>query len=98
MIPEGLHAKVKHERVVVVRPGVLTLTTDYNARQHGWEIQPRGGVTTCRLLDEEGNEVVSAEAVCNPAESFNKRLGHRIALGRAVHALRSADDASQVHP
>jgi hypothetical protein len=39
-----------------------------------------------------------ALALCSKLYNNNKRLGRDIARGRALDALRSADDASQVHP
>ena len=44
---------------------------------------PQGGVTRVEVRTPDGKELVG-EAVCHPEENYNKKLGVKIALGRAL--------------
>ena len=46
-------------------------------------IQPRGGVTLVSVIDPNGQQHIG-ESICSKADTFNKKLGVRIALGRAL--------------
>ena len=47
----------------------------------------RGGKTVVNLIDQDG-VMLTKEAVCSRDENFNRRLGVRIALGRAIKELK----------
>lgn len=76
MITEnGLHYRIRHERMVDVDGAVLD----------------KGGRTIAQIVadvnhkPEDGDETVLAVgvALCRPDELFSKRLGRTIAMGRA---------------
>lgn len=52
-----------------------------------WVFLPTGGETEVTIIPQVGVPV-SGRAVCRPDESFNRKLGLTIALGRAVKELR----------
>ena len=41
-------------------------------------------VTVCRIKDEEGHELGYGEAVCSDKDVPNRKLGHEIAVSRAI--------------
>ena len=47
------------------------------------EIEPRGGVTHVRITTPDGEELKGV-ARCSLKDNYNKRLGVKIALGRAL--------------
>lgn len=63
-------------------------------RKHGHAVE-KGGWTIAEILadedGEDGQPVVLATGIarCNSKERFDRKLGHEIALGRALKALRN---------
>lgn len=51
-------------------------------------LDPRGGVTVCRLLNSFGAIVLEVEARCHPEDVYCKQTGRDIALRRALRELR----------
>jgi hypothetical protein len=52
-----------------------------------WVPSPKGGETIAKIFDPEGNEVMQGRATCSPLDPFNRSLGRKIALGRALKNL-----------
>lgn len=48
-----------------------------------WEPSPRGGMTICFQLANDGTLVYAGVALCSPRDNFSYRVGRRIAQGRA---------------
>jgi hypothetical protein len=46
-------------------------------------VLPRGGSTECKLILEDGEEIV-AHARCSERDNYSKKLGRDISLGRAL--------------
>lgn len=79
-LPEGYIVKYHHRRSTKI----------IHAKKMDGPMEvfdPKGGETIAIVYDTEGKEVIAACAICSPNETFNKRLGRTIALGRALHAL-----------
>lgn len=88
----GYRVKVRHYRVPMGRTvsdfgieesfpidGLLVLTGKEQV-----DVYPRGGVTEVELLSPNGM-TLKGTARCNPKEaSYNKKLGVKIAIGRAL--------------
>ena len=53
-------------------------------------ISPRGGETFVSVLLPSGHEV-NGNAVCSKHDVYNKKLGVKIALGRAIKQLSLKD-------
>jgi hypothetical protein len=51
------------------------------------EIFPKGGITVIELTTPDGSKTVSGKAECSEIDTFNRKLGNQIALGRAVKQL-----------
>jgi len=50
-----------------------------------------GGMTECDLVDpESGTVIVTGYAHCSILDTFNKRIGRDISLGRAIKSLKLA--------
>ena len=103
-LPDGLRARYRHERLAFDHGiGHVVRATHYVLFSAGLKPLPRGGVTTCRLVTEDGAVVSEAVARCSRRDNFNKRLGRSISLGRALDrlqgsdGLRTAEDASERH-
>lgn len=76
--------------------GEVTIWVDHNRPNH-WDealgkyvAEAKGGTTTVKLLNEAGDVLAEAEAVCSPLDNYNRKLGVTIALGRAQKKLRQA--------
>jgi len=78
-LPEGYRARFQHiRRREPRRPGFAETEGGVSAK---------GGLTVVKVFDPEDNLVITAKAVCNPQDSFNKRIGRDISLGRALKAM-----------
>lgn len=94
-IPDGLRALYEHRRRITDSNGNTSpiVTADevrnWTTRVAGSSLNPRGGRTICRLVDEAGFNVVIAEANCSDHDNYNKAIGRDIALGRALKRLRA---------
>lgn len=82
----GYTAKVKHIRLQEILPRQFRL----DGPPPRVVTAPRGGCTVITVLDAEKNAVALGAAFCNPKENYNKRMGRRIAFGRAIKAAREA--------
>lgn len=58
---------------------------------------PRGGKTVVEVTLPDGTALVG-ESKCSRKENFNKRLGVRIALGRAMKIYRDRKDDTSCIP
>lgn len=96
----GLTMHVKHERPILIGEEDVGLGTraeleGLRSRYQRQDVRfgPKGGVTTVVLKDAAGAEVARRFAYCRPddergtGDQFNRRLGTRIALGRALKKL-----------
>jgi hypothetical protein len=98
-IPEGIKVEIEHWRYVKdVYTETIFLASPDILKKHRVVliILPRGGKTVVHLIDEEGNVLVSGVAYCNKVrgskkpeghlgpDSYCKKFGARIALGRAL--------------
>lgn len=61
--------------------------TDQLAKQ-GREPHPCGGKTIARILREDGTVLAEGEARCCPRDSFNRKVGRQISLGRALKKVQ----------
>lgn len=59
------------------------------AVKHVIKTHAQGGFTTVKLRNPEGREVIDA-AICSDKDQYNKKLGVKIALGRALKQLGKA--------
>jgi hypothetical protein len=69
--------------VEALRKGGFKVRVRHSRRMNPTGINPRGGKTVVNLTTPNGIELEGV-AVCSRKENFNKRLGVRIALGRAL--------------
>ena len=99
---EGYDVKVVHKRPVA-SAGVGAvyegqLLEGFEIRKRGLTVFPRGGLTTVRIKTPDGIDVETS-ARCRSdgftiggnweqGDSFNRRLGTQIALGRALNTVR----------
>ena len=72
----GYDVEVKHDRMYDQR-------WDNRRRNYLNAISPKGGVTKVTVVDTAGIEYYGL-AECSPKDNFNRKLGVRIALGRAL--------------
>lgn len=55
------------------------------------EVSNKGGLTVAEVVEIDGEDekiLARGEAWCRPDESFNKKLGRMVAVGRALKQLR----------
>ena len=98
-LPTGLRARYRHERLAFDHGiGHVVRATHYVLWSAGLSPLPRGGLTTCRLVTDDGAVVAEAQARCSKRDNYNKRLGRDIARGRALDALSVSDDARERYP
>lgn len=84
---DGIRYTIEHERMV-------ELVGDAEADCLRSQVSPKGGKTTVRILGADDAVVAEGVAVCNPdLDNFNLKLGHRIALGRALAVLSGEAEA-----
>jgi hypothetical protein len=55
-------------------------------------ISPRGGFTAIELTTPDGKTSVAATAECSLKETFNRKIGNNIALGRAIKKLKEENN------
>lgn len=89
----GLRVHYSHERFVGVRGfetkdiihetfmPVKLAREKYKGELH---IEANGGLTTAKIVNENGDLVVVGEARCSRKDAYNKAVGREIALGRAI--------------
>lgn len=67
-----------------------------------WEDHPEyNGVTICKIFDYSGPKsdspppiILETEAFCSKKDQFNKHLGRKVSLGRAVQRLFPVDGSN----
>ena len=52
-------------------------------RRHSPSPETKGGKTVVEVRTPDGKEI-KGEAICSPEDNYNKKIGVRIALGRAL--------------
>ena len=85
-VPDGLTVRYEHHRRGRT-PSGLTFTVSPTDRRHlspEDTILPTGGVTVAHLVDDAGNEIITAYAQCHDRDNYNRRIGRDIARGRAI--------------
>ena len=76
---KGYKVQVMHDRPVTYQQRV-----DGSVRV----FSPKGGVTVINVTTPSGNTVTGA-ARCSEKETWNRKMGNQIALGRALTQLES---------
>lgn len=85
ILPTGEYVIVNHYRRSKNKPKAFFLLRPND----GLVPHARGGYTEVLILDKrEGDLVARGEARCNPLDTYNKKLGREIALGRALKHLK----------
>ena len=74
----GYKVRVLHSRPKMAIQKIGGVMTEYN---------PKGGKTTIEITTPDGRDAVGF-AECSTKDSWNRRLGNQIALGRAIEKLR----------
>lgn len=74
---KGFRVHVVHDRPVTYQQ-----KPDGSVRVYA----PKGGVTVINVTTPEGNTVTGA-AKCSEKETWNRKMGNQIALGRALSQL-----------
>lgn len=75
-VPDGLHVRYEHKRMV----------DNVNFKK---VIQPRGGVTIAFVEDEHNEPKAVGAARCSNQDQYNKKVGRKIALERALYNLEN---------
>jgi hypothetical protein len=74
---EGYKVRVLHSRPIVYQQKIDGSVKVFS---------PTGGKTTIQITTPEGRDVVG-EATCSDKDSWNRKFGNQIALGRALAKL-----------
>lgn len=90
----GYRVQVRHERLWEQSFGSLGVAHFRGTRQEALarglstaNLSTRGGSTVVRLMPPDGGSVVEGVAICRPdLDTYNRKLGRTIALGRAMVA------------
>lgn len=88
---------VRHERYAELGHNLFDIVGT-TAELHALGLKPsgKGGETLVLLVDREGRyEPILGSARCRRDENFNKKLGLRIALGRALKKAYGPDGAGR---
>lgn len=79
-LPEGYSVRYRHSRMTaagaMIPPGDMLLAPS-----------PKGGETEAKVFDRDGSLAAMGVATCHERDSFNRRIGRDIALGRALKRL-----------
>lgn len=82
----GYKVYVTHFRYANANRRQLKPTNEFRANGMSGLIHPKGGLTTIEL--KKGDVVAAkAEAKCSQEESFNKKIGLNICIGRVARQL-----------
>lgn len=89
MIPVPSHdlwAQVTHLRPPLLSGGVpgRVLLSTYDMKVKGLKPHPKGGMTIVVLWDSNGEYVAAGEAGCSDLDTYDRRKGRMIAMGRAL--------------
>lgn len=82
-LPDGFKAEAIHNRLMQASGKMDQLRC----------VSPMGGSTVVKLYNEDESVVVYGVADCNPKDHFNRKLGYRIALGRALKKINGSGGA-----
>ena len=74
---EGYDVYIRHERLYEDVPNMPPLY-----------LSPTGGATYAELTDKVTGHVATAEARCNNRDNYNRKIGVKIALGRAYKMMK----------
>jgi len=85
---EGWKVKVNHYRFVKEKESNI-MWAPYKVRELGLTFDPRGGSTIIEIESPDGRTSHGA-SLCSRNDNFNRRIGVRIALGRALDQMESA--------
>lgn len=87
---QGNKVRVKHCRKYKSLPGEYltrgqyeTATNILQKSPYGKTVSPKGGMTVVQITTPEGEELEGI-AVCSDRDSYNRKKGLAIALGRAI--------------
>ncbi len=83
----GYKIRVMHNRYVGD-----AMIPEKEIKQRGWQPESRGGLTTIQLTTPEGKEF-EAQAFCNTVDNFNRKISHKICLGRIAKLLSLEENA-----
>jgi hypothetical protein len=89
-IPEGASVKVSHLRAVILPDSNIPegyISHHVMAKTMGLKIAAKGGRTSARIALADGR-VAFGVAKCSDKDTFCKRIGRDIAVGRALKELR----------
>lgn len=102
---DGYKVRVTHLRLPVGGPVTITDVHEESfevrsatlgaMRQHGIEPAPKGGETRVSILDGNDRLLAQGTSRCSDADTFSRRIGLAIALGRAEKTLNRSDSASE---
>lgn len=91
---DGIRYTIEHDRTVEVVPKPATTSWGTGVTINETRLAPKGGTTTVKILGADDAVVAIGVATCNPdLDNFNLKLGHRIALGRALAELSGEAEA-----
>lgn len=81
--------KTRHWRMITVGEAeqMVPMSKIRRAEVSYDRLLSNGGKTEVALYDTDGNKLIEAESLCSKNETFNRKLGRTIALGRAVKKL-----------
>jgi hypothetical protein len=74
----GFKVRVLHNRPTQKIQKFDGTATEYN---------PKGGITTIQITSPDNVYDVEGIAICSEKDSWNRRMGNSIALGRAINKL-----------
>jgi hypothetical protein len=90
-VPDHLHVRITHrrQRVTVVRDGHYDdrhdcLYVDRHLVHVERRVEPKGGATYVTFEAEDGAIIADGVAFCRDDECFNKKIGRKVALYRAL--------------
>lgn len=78
---EGYKVRVLHTRYQKIIPKFTG---------NAYEVSPRGGATVIELTTPDKQNTVIGESVCSSEDNFDRKVGNRIALGRALKQLEDS--------
>lgn len=82
---KGYDVYIRHERLYD------DVTGKYRGGEKDVMVSPTGGVTYAELTDPNTGHVATAEARCNNHDHYNRKIGVKIALGRAWKMMQEGD-------
>lgn len=81
--PQIKEVRYQHFRIVWGDGSIPYLIRSHEWKERGLQPEPRGGLTTAKVVFEDGS-VVNASAECSKKDNYSKQIGRDIALGRAL--------------